>query len=123
MLLPQKLLSGRVLPTLTSCSLVKFDFITCILPCLAGSLGGFFAPLIIGPIVDNVNFNPPSYDCLTGQDITFDDFRLPYGLSGACLVLLATFLYFFVNIEVDKPTEKLGFCAKFGWVGWRLAWC
>ena len=30
---------------------------------------------------------------------------------------MGAFLYFFVNVEVDKPTEKLDFWKKFGWVG------
>ena len=32
-------------------------------------------------VVNTVNFFPTSEDCFTGEDITPDDFRLPFGIT------------------------------------------
>ena len=34
-----------------------------------------------GPIVDHVNLNTPIHDCLTGIDITPDDYRIPWVIA------------------------------------------
>ena len=54
------------------------------------------SPLLVGPLVDKLNFYPPSLDCLTGEDVTPSDFRLPFGLSNIGLLFLAIFSYFFL---------------------------
>ena len=33
-------------------------------------IGGVLPPLILGPLLDNVNLNPQVFDCLSGMEIT-----------------------------------------------------
>ena len=44
-------------------------------------MAGIITPNVIGPILDNVNLNPPSFDCLTGLDITPTDYRVPFAIA------------------------------------------
>ena len=83
---------------------------------LAGSFGGILAPNIIGPIVDHVNFNPTIIDCISGEDVTTADYRVPFGIANCCFFFMAAFVYFFVDIEVEKTDTKLPFRQEFGWV-------
>ena len=71
----------------------------------------------MGPLVDNLNFYPPSIDCLTGVDVTPNDFRLPFGISNIGLFFLVVFSWFFLKVEVPKPDKKLTFREEFSWVG------
>ena len=43
-------------------------------------------PNVIGPILDHVNLNPPSDDCLTGIDITPTDYRVPFAIADAAFL-------------------------------------
>ena len=46
-----------------------------------GTVASIIAPNVIGPIVDHVNLNTPIHDCLTGIDITPDDYRIPWVIA------------------------------------------
>ena len=46
-----------------------------------GTLAGIITPNLIGPILDHVNLNIPSHDCLTGIDITPVDYRVPFAIA------------------------------------------
>ena len=75
------------------------------------------SPLLVGPLVDKLNFYPTSLDCLSGEDVTPSDFRLPFGLSNIGLLFLAIFSFFFLKVEVPKPDRSLTFKEEFSWVG------
>jgi hypothetical protein len=79
-------------------------------------LGSIIAPLVIGPILDHVNLNPVTLDCLTGLDITPDDYRIVFAISDAVMICMALHLFFFVNVEVEKSEKKSSFKQEFGWV-------
>jgi hypothetical protein len=70
----------------------------------------------MGPLVDNLNFYPVAADCLTGEDITPNDFRLPFGISSAGQLLMVLLIATVLNMEVPKPEKKLAFKEEFSWV-------
>ena len=57
----------------------------CIIVC-SGTAAGIITPNVIGPILDNVNLNQPSNDCLTGIDITPTDYRVPFAIADAAFL-------------------------------------
>jgi len=83
-----------------------------------GTLAGIITPNLIGPILDNVNLNKPSTDCLTGIDITPTDYRVPFAIADAAFLGMAIFIFFFIDIEVETPDKKITFTQEFSWV-WK----
>lgn len=81
-----------------------------------GVLSGLLAPLIVGYIVDHVNFKDPLIDCFTGVDITTDDYRVPFGIADLLFIGLIIFIFFLLEVEVEKSDQKLPFRQEFGWV-------
>ena len=79
-------------------------------------MGGLLSPLIVGPVVDKLNFYTPSHDCLTGQEVTPQDFRLPFGIANISLFMLTIFLYFFLKVDLLKTEKRSSFKEEFGWV-------
>jgi len=83
-----------------------------------GTIAGIITPNVIGPILDNVNLNPSSHDCLTGIDITPTDYRIPFAIADSAFLAMAIFIFFFIDIEVESPAKKMTFKQEFSWV-WK----
>ena len=81
-----------------------------------GSIGGLLPPLIMGPVLDNVNLNSKVFDCLTGLEITAQDFKLPFSVSNGILLLLAAFAFGFLDVRVEAPPRKLSLKEEFSWL-------
>ena len=78
-----------------------------------GNIGNLLPPFIIGPVLDNVNLNSKVFDCLSGLEITAQDFKLPFSISNGILLVMALFTFGCVDVTVEKPERKLSFKSIF----------
>ena len=66
-----------------------------------GIIGGILAPNLVGPLVDHVNLNTPSRNCLTGADTTPADYKVPFALADFCF--LGTMIFANFNQVIVVP--------------------
>ncbi|XP_023333504.1 uncharacterized protein LOC111705247 isoform X1 [Eurytemora carolleeae] len=73
------------------------------------------APLITGPLLDNVSRFETEYDCRTGEEVKNPDYLVTYLLSSAVL-LLAVFNIYFIKPVVYKNEKKLTLRQELSWL-------
>ena len=73
-----------------------------------GNIGYMIDPFIVGPLVDNIDLGWSAFiDCLTEMEIIPIDYKLPYFIADGFFLLMAIFVFFFLDIIVEKSTKKL----------------
>ena len=81
-----------------------------------GNIGNLASPFLVGQLLDHVNLNGKELDCLSGEDITAQDFKLPFSISNGILFLMICFTIFCVEIQVDKSEKKMSLKEEFSWI-------
>ena len=76
------------------------------------TLVGFF----LRPIVDNLSFGTDYVDCLTDSVVPINDFKVPFFIQDACFVIIIIVVFFFLEIDIKKPEQKLSIKDEFQWL-------
>jgi MFS family permease len=71
---------------------------------------------VAGPIVDNFSFGTDYWDCLTASWVKVNDFKVPFFIQDAILLLMVILAFFFLEIEIKKPEKSLSFKEEFMWL-------
>lgn len=85
-----------------------------------GLVGGFIPNWITGPIVDHLQFGTDYLDCLTDLLVKVNDFKVPFFLMDACIVIAVIVCIFLLEVEIIKPEKKYTFKEEFTWL-WNPA--
>ena len=81
-----------------------------------GNIGGLFPNWVTGPIVDNLSFGTDYFDCLTDTLVSVNDFKVPFFIQDGCFAVIIILVFFFLEIEIQKPKKKLSIKDEFEWL-------
>ena len=84
--------------------------------CFFAAAGSIIPNFITGPIVDNVGFGTDYWDCLAGETVEVSDFKVPFFIQDGVLIIMMIVIFFFLEIEIQKPEKKLSFKEEFSWI-------